>query len=82
LATNQLVEKHSYCEHRIEIHFRGGTGAVGRDLFTARVYSYGNVLVDSLSGFGQKEHAIAAAKRKIDLLTASAHRSVPGRRRP
>lgn len=81
LAASQLVEKHRYNEHRIELHFRPGSGAVGRDLFTARIYSYGNVLVDSLNGFSQKEQALAAAKRKIDLLTASAHRNLPGRRR-
>lgn len=81
LAASQLVDKLRYGEHRIEIHFRPGTGAVGRDLFTARIYSYGNVLVDSLNGFSQKEHAFSAAKRKIDFLTAGAHRNVPGRRR-
>jgi hypothetical protein len=81
LSAIQLVDQLRYLEHRIEIHFRAGTGAVGRDLFTARIYAYGNVLVDSLNGFRQKEQALAAAKRRIDLLTAGTHRNVPGRPR-
>lgn len=79
LATTQLVEQHHHGSHRIEILFRAASGAVGRDQFVARIFNGTGEPVESLAGFGQKELALSAARRRIDLLAASDHRIVPGR---
>jgi hypothetical protein len=79
LATSQFVERHTHGNHRIEIHFRAGQGAVGRDQFGARIFASHGELIDSLSGFASKEQALMQARRRIELLTASAYRTIAGR---